>query len=140
MKRKVFVILILALTAFCCIGAASAGLFDFLGSGESGGNNTTVSIVNETFNIPDGFRETGSVENDNWTRKIYTNDDNKTITIDAELTDFTELQTPGLGSWENKTIGERNGIYNAHTFKFKHGYYDITIRAPDDGILEQVVG
>ena len=109
-----------------------------------------VTIVNETFNIPQGFSEVDpsnssvvAVYARNTESKYFMNDANETIIIQVYQSSEVLNDVPVMPGEVNKTMGGINGLYKIddedHVFRYPHGTHGITITAPSDELIEQVL-
>ena len=110
-------------------------------------NSTEVTIVNETFHIPEGFNETYSDNGTSYVYHVYKNGTNATIAIQV---DSPSYYLPADDSEVNKTVGGIPGIYkfygendpnfrNMYGFRYLHNGNYIKIHTSDEALLEQII-
>lgn len=104
-------------------------------------NATEVTIVDETFHIPDGFRETNSSENNGTLTKDFENDTGAIIVINVFKAPGRVSNLPLTDGEVNKTIAGIEGNYNEqlHMFKYSHENNVIVIIAPDESLIESMI-
>ena len=134
--------LILGIAAVLIVAALSMGAI-------SADDSSEVTIFNETFHIPDGFREVNSVNTTTGVMKTYQNDSGASFTI-AIYKDLN-LNMLNLTNRDNRTIGEINGIHNTqrnfyeiynesvHAFRYQTESGMVTVVSPDESLIERVL-
>ena len=110
--KKILALTIIALALFSCMGAASAGLFDFFG----GGGNQTYTFDGFTLDIPSGATVDQSTDSDNGVeRKIFkVTSDDKNFTVTISTGNIVGSIDEYVANWEAKG-GINEGNYSGWT-------------------------
>lgn len=131
MNKKIFG-LIIGIAAVLFVAAVAMGAVS--------AKPTDVKIANQTFHIPDGYKEVNRTEDANQTNVLFEKDKNTTIIIGvANDNNFTnEKLFPGD---VNKTIAGKNGVYNEKmkNFNYNQNGKFIAIFAPDEAVIEEII-
>ena len=134
--------LILGIAAVLIVAALSMGAI-------SADDSSEVTIFNETFHIPDGFREVNSVNTTVSVTKTYENDNGESFTI--AIFKKSNVNRLNLTNPVNKTIGGINGLYNTqrnffeiynesvHAFRYQTESGMVTVVSPDESLIERVL-
>ena len=133
MNRKI-IGLILGIAAVLIVAALSMGAI-------SADNPNEVTVGDETFHIPDGFRETNSSENNGTLTKHFKNDTGAVIVINVFKAPGRVSNLPLTDGEVSRTIAGIDGNYNEqlHMFKYSHENNVIVIIAPDEAMLESII-
>ena len=129
--RKIFAILLIICVAITCLGIASAA---------------EVTIADVKFNIPDGFTEISSDQQDlgdglTEESKVYAKGD-KNFTIGVlTIGGNTQDATPELKNPVDKVIKNKTGTYSAdeHKFVYKEGKKIILLIYDDEKFEDLIV-
>ena len=118
------------LVAVFAIGAISAS------------NPTEVSVGDQKFHIPDGYKETNSTDLNGTLVKTFTAGNGSVIVINVFKSPGKVSSLPAMGDEVNKTIAGISGLYDGktHTFRYvKDSVYIICISSPDEATLETII-
>ena len=125
--------LILGIAAVLIVAAAALGAVS--------AKATDVNMLNDTFHIPDGFRQVNYTEDSggDLAEGYYMNDSNATIHIKVYSKAASNLnKNPGDAE---KVIAGISGIYNEnqHCFRFGTQRNIVNITVSDDALIEQII-
>lgn len=107
-----------------------------------------VTIGNEKFNIPDGFKENSNqscvIQDSSGTTyiKAYDNADDEGIAINVIIDNSGTPELPDdMPGTVNKTIKGIDGIFNNDTNEFTYVHNDtmVTVCGPSEALLEEIL-
>ena len=131
MNKKIFGLVlgigVVFLVAAVALGAVSA-------------KPTDVKIGNETFHIPDGFKEVNRTENNKDIAVLFEQDKDTLIIIDVSPNEEVDILGKIPGD-VNKTIGGKKGIYNekVHSFNYLDNGNHIAVIGPDENTIADII-
>lgn len=133
MNRKI-IGLILGITTVLFVAAVTM-------SAIAADNPQEVKIENETFHIPDGYKEANSSEMGGTIAKVFKNDKNDIIVINVGHLEGNVVSiSPSNGEVEKEISGIK-GNYNetGHMFTYLHDGKLISISGPDEKVIAEII-
>ncbi len=131
MNRKIFG-LILGIAAVLIVAAVAMGAVS--------ANPTDAKIGNQTFHIPDGFKEVNRTNGTNETSVLFEKDKDTSIIISV-APKMNESDLVQVAGDVNKTISGKNGVYNEklHYFSYNNEGNYIIVFAPDENMIADII-
>ena len=107
-------------------------------------NYNEVTILNETFHIPEGYNETYSQNYSNLMERRYTGEDGSIYIRVVPHDDAGQNHIGKNPDETDRTIENITGVYSypngeGHQFRYAHGNNVIIIQSSNETLLEQII-